>query len=427
LAGRYLVQLPLLAGLGIGALLILAFAILVRRRRAYGRALGSVALALVAAGAAGWLATLIMGALRAGTYWRAHPEIAFVAIYATALLGALAILTTLGRGLQTQRLRAAFWLLFLLIGAGLALVAPGAIIFFLIPPAVVLAGIAVGRRYPSAELIGGIAGLLLLYLSWGETLALAEELFSPGPLWVVAPVASVMMIAALVEAQPLLREAQRRPVLGFAAVLALLGWSAAAAAPAYSRDHEQRFTIEHVTQFPSGRSSWSVINDGASLPANVSKLGDWRLGKLPFSDRKRWLAAAPPAAGIRPPSIEVLEIVRNGDERVIRLRLKTNGSERILLVAPADSQLRTAGAAGFVRPIAAPDSAGKFTIACTGRSCDGMELAIDQGSAGPIVFTLVGSRNGLPPSAAPLVRSRPENARPQYAPDETIAIARVKV
>lgn len=427
IAGRLFLQLPLLAGLVIGTLLILGFGFVVWRRRAYGRALASVALALVVGGAAGWLSTLVMGMLQAGTYWRAHPEITFLAIYATALLGAVAVLSTLGARLQTEKLRAAYWLLFLLAGAGLAVAAPGAIIYFLIPPALVLLGIGVGRWYKPAEIIGALAGLLLLYLTWGETLALTQEIFSPGPLWIVAPVGSLVIIAALVEAQPVIREANRRALVGFATVLALLGWTTAAAAPAYSQDHQQRFTIEHVTEFPSGKSFWSVINDGRRLPAADERAWKWHGGKLSFSERMRAIAPAPPVPGTQAPSVVPLEVLQNGNERRIRLRLKANGAERILLVAPAEAHIRTAGVSGFVRPIGSEESGDKFTISCTGRSCDGAELMIDQASAKPIAFIVVGARNGLPPSAAPLVRSRPANARPQYVPDETLAVARVNL
>jgi len=215
--------------------------------------------------------------------------------------------------------------------------------------------------------------------------------------------------------------------LSFAGTLALAGWAAALATPAYSQNREQRFTIEHVTQFPSGRSSWSVLNDGASLPVAYSKIGEWKLGKLPFSERKRWFAPAPAALGIEPPALQLLETPRSGSERKIRLRLQANGSQRILLIAPEDADIRAAGAGNFMRSVPSTDSAHKFTLSCTGRSCDGLELTIDQAVTKPIVMTVIGSRNGLPPDAALLVHARPVFARPQYTPDETLAITHVRL
>jgi hypothetical protein len=427
--GRFLVQMPLAVGLGVFALLILAFGELVRRRRAYGLALAAPVAGILVGSAAGWLATVIMGALREGTYWRAHPELSFVAIYATVLFAALAVLRTLGSASSRRELRVGWWLIFLLAGALLALAAPGGIIYFLAPPIAVLAGIAVSRWWRPAEAIGGVVAVVLLYVTWGEMLALLEVLFSPGPLWVVAPVSAFLIIPALIEADGLFAKSRRAIVLGGSACIALVAWAVAAAAPAYSADRQQRFTIEHVTQFPSRRSFWSVLNDGAPLSTAYGGIGGWHSGKLPFSERSRWLAPAPVAPAIQAPSLQLLDSVTQGNERRMRLRLKANGAERISIIAPADAHIKAAGMTGFVRSLgdANSDSAGKFAIACTGRSCDGAELSIDLLSASPILFTLVGARNGLPASAAQLVAERPKFARPQYTPDETIAIAHVKL
>jgi hypothetical protein len=425
--GRFLVQMPLTVGLVIFALLILAFAEIVRRRKAYGLALATPVAGILVGGGAGWLASLIMGALRAGTYWRAHPELSFVAIYATVLFAGLAVLRTVGKAPSRRQLRAGWWLVFLLAGALLALIAPGGIIYFLAPPIAVVAGIAVSRWWRPVETIGGLVAIALLYLTWGEMLALLEELFSPGPLWVVAPVGAFLIMPALIEADRLFDATRRSVVLLGSGGIALVAWAVAAAAPAYSADRQQRFTIEHVTEFPSRRSFWSVLNDGAPLPNAYGGISGWHSGKLAFSERSRWLAPAPAAPAIAPPALEPVESVVDGKERRMRLRLKANGAERIFIIAPAEAHIRTAGMAGFVRSIAGADSAGKFTMACSGRSCDGAELSIDLLSSGPTVFTVVGARNGLPPAAAALVAGRPKFARPQYTPDETVAIAHVKL
>ena len=421
------VQMPLAVGLVCLLLLLVMFGALARARHAIVGGTAVVLGTLVAGGLAAWLAIMVMGVVRAGTYWRAHPEFAFGAIYSTIIFGAIAVLGLFVGKNRTAQLRAAYWFLFLLIGGSLALVAPGGIIYFLIPPAILLAGVLAARWYPPAETIGGLAAVLLLYLSWGELLSALEELFSPGPLWIVAPVAAIMITPALIEANGLFRRASRQLIMFGSASIAALAWIIAGSAPAYSKDRQQRFTIEHVTQFPSGKASWSIINDGADLPPAYRHLAKWRRGKLDFSERLRWFAPAPPNSSTRPPSIEMLENVHSGREREIRLKLKTNGAERILMVAQPEAHIRSAGVSGFTRPIASSDSSGKFTISCTGRSCDGLELAIDLDNPAPVVFTLVGSSNGLPAMAEPLIRARPVFARPQYVPDETLQIARVRL
>ena len=426
-AQRLFIQMPVAVGAVCLLLLFMGFAGLCWTRGSLLRGAATVIAMLVGGGASAWLAITLMGLLRAGTFWRANPEITFLAIYATIILAEAAILRTIGSPLETRKLRAFFWLLFLLIGGALALVAPGGMIYFLFPPGVALAGVAISRWYTPAEWIGGIAAVLLLFVTWGELLAALEELFSPGPLWIVAPVAAILIAPALIEAHGLFTRSSGRLLLLGSSAIALLGWVVAGTAPAYSQDHQQRFTIEHVSEFSSGKSSWSVLNDGRRLPPPMERMARWQGGKLDFSQRSRALAPAPPLRGLEPASIQPLEVVRNGDERSIRLRLRANGAERILLVAPAEAHIRAAGAAGFIRAIADEDSSAKYTISCAGRSCDGAELTIVLDQPKPVIFTVVGSTNGLPPSAAPLLRARPPFTRPQYVPDETLTVTHVSL
>jgi hypothetical protein len=62
-----------------------------------------------------------------------------------------------------------------------------------------------------------------------------------------------------------------------------------------------------------------------------------------------------------------------------------------------------------------------------GRACDGAMLDVLARGNAPVDFTIVGTRTGLPPPAAQLVRARPALARPQYAPDTTITLGRVRL
>ena len=178
--GRAFVAMPMAVGLALFLLLLGIFGFVGWRRGALIGATSLVLGAMISGGVVAWLATVLVAALRAGTYWRAHPEIAFVAIYATVVFGALAILRIAGSSFSTARLRAACWLAFLLIGGALAIAAPGAIIYFLIPPAIVLLGMAAARWYRPAETVGGLAALLLLYLTWGEMLAPARGIVHAG-------------------------------------------------------------------------------------------------------------------------------------------------------------------------------------------------------------------------------------------------------
>jgi hypothetical protein len=45
----------------------------------------------------------------------------------------------------------------------------------------------------------------------------------------------------------------------------------------------------------------------------------------------------------------------------------------------------------------------------------------------PLEATVVGTRSGLPPEGAALVRGRPATAQPQYVPDSTVAVGKVRL
>ncbi len=421
-AGRGLMVLPLGVGVALLALLILGLGVTAMRR---GQVLRGIAIALgtmVGSGALAWAALALIGAVRHGMFWRAQPHWVLLAAFAGAMLVGTLLLAALGRRAEVRQLRASYWLVVAVLGALIGLFAPGGIVFFLVPPLLALGGMAVARWWKPGEAICAGATILFLYLTWGGMLGLLQELLSNGPMWLFAPLGTMLILPMLIEARPLIERAGVRGAAGIAGALTLAGWIAAAAAPAYSADRQQRFAIQHVTDAASGKAWWSVVNDGAPVPDAYRSAGKWTRGKLPISLRQRWLTAAAPEPGTKAPDVQMLSSLVNGRERSLTLRLAANGWERVILIAPKDAQLRAAGAASFVRPIDQSE-AGQYAVDCFGRSCDGAELTLTFGKAGPVKLTIFGSRAGLPQSAAALIGARPRDARPQYARDKTIAFA----
>ena len=426
LAGRALISLPLILGIGLLAALLIAFGWLTWQRGAILRSGGVVFGTLVGSGVLSWLALAAIGAVRQGMFWRANPMWTTLATYTSVIFVAIGLLVIL-RADRTQ-LRVMFWLIFLVVGGAIGLAAPGGIIFFLIPPLIVLLGIVAKRWWPRTEQAGAIAAILFLYLTWGAMLALLEELLNGGPMWLFAPLGGLLIIPIAIEAAPLIASIPRRGATAIAGVLALAGWAAAAAAPAYSVDRQQKFVIEHVTDFAKRQSYWSILNDRAPLPAAYRKLGDWRWTKLSHSDRMRWLASAPQIAGLKPPTVEPIAepiAVEKGRPRTVHLILHPNGAASVALIGPEGADIRSAGVNGFVRPIDQSVKNEKYYVQCFGRSCDGLNLQINLGQSDPVQFVLVGSTPSLPASARPLLQARPRFARPQYTPDETVTLSRV--
>ena len=422
-AGRALISLPLLAGVVLLVVLLLAFAGKVRRRSGLVRGAALIVGTLVGSTAASWIALAAIGAIRHGMFWRAHPIWTHLAIYASVILVAAVLLATVSGRISIRQLRAVYWLFYLVVGALIGLVAPGGITFFLFPPLLALTGMLISRWWKLAEPIGSAAAILCLYLTWGAMLALLEELLNGGPMWLFAPLGGLVILPIMIEIKPLIDGAKLRSTAAIVAALAFIGWAAAATAPAYSADRQQRFVIQHVTDAASGKAKWSIINDSAPLPLGYRRNAEWYRGNLPFSDRPRWRSPAPADPAAKAPDVQVISEVRNASERTLTLRLAANGAERIELIAPQNAKIRSAGLPGNTRPIDQSED-GKYFVDCFGRACDGLTLQLVIGRIVPVEFLILGGKAQLSPSAAPLVAARPKFARPQYTRDESIAFTR---
>jgi hypothetical protein len=420
--GRTLVSMPLGPGILLIAALLVAFAVLALRAGGLAQGIGLTLGSLAGSAALSWVLLTVIGLLREGMFWRAHPIWTQLTTTASTIFVAVTLLATIGRKANLRQLRVSFWLVYVIAGVMIGLFAPGGIIFFLFPPLLALAGLIASRWWKGGERFGSLLAIVILYLTWGALLGLLEELLNQGPMWAFAPLSAFLILPIMIEAKPLIEAAGLRAAGAMAALVTFVALAGAATAPAYSEDRQQRFVIEHVTDAGARESWWSILNDGASVPLDAP----WRRGKLPISDRARWLAPAPANPAVRAPGIALVGRIASGGERTVSFRLIANGNERIELIAPEDAMIRSAGTHGFVRPID-PNEDGKYSINCFGRSCDGAILQLTIGQPKPVQILLVGSGAPLPPSAAPLIAARPKFARPQYNRDESIAFTRVNL
>lgn len=422
IGGSGLITLPISLGVILLVGLLLTFTILSLRRGGLLRSAVTILGAVLLSTILSWFVLAMIGAARHGMFWRAHPIWTHLAMYAATLLASTVLFATTGSAIDRTRLRPAFWLLFLGVGAAIGLIAPGGIIFFLFPPLFVLIGAVAARWWKPAEETGSLAAIIFLYVTWGAMLGLLEELLNGGPMWIFAPLAALLIIPVLVEAKPLIAAAGLRSAASTSGFAAIAFCAVAATVPAYSVDRQQRFVIQHVTDASADKSWWSVLNDGASMPYP----GQWKRGEMPFSDRPRWISAAPADPTAKPPAVQLLSQVAVGTERTFSVQLSSNGNEHVELIAPADARIRSAGVGEFIRPIDQNED-GKYFIDCFGRSCDGVTLQLTTGQLKPIPFLVLGSKTPLPPSAVPLISARPRFARPQYNRDENIVFARVNL
>ncbi|TFI59359.1 M20/M25/M40 family metallo-hydrolase [Sphingomonas parva] len=414
LLGRALLRLPQPLAVG-GVIVLFAGAALVawRRRRGLAGALALLAGALLAAVVATLLGQAAVWMVKPGAFWLAHPELTSAAIDASALAAALALFAW-RRPADRRALRAAFWLLFLAFGTLIALTMPGASIFFLAPPAVALLGMALAPRWPRAERVGALAAWILLLLSWAPLLHLAQVLLGLSAAWLFAPIAALLVLPVLIELTPRLGDVPASAGLTAAAALLAGGWAVAAAAPAYDAAAKQNFRIDYAWDPAARRGQWLVNHDGGPLPAAFA--GFRRNAEVPWAPGKRLGAPAPPVP-LAAPSAEMLErrSIRGG--RLVTLRLRGAGAESLLLRFAPDTPMLSARSGRSAARFGAGAKDEPFLLRCMGRACEGLVVTVQIASPRPVDADLVALRSGLPPAAAPLLRARPADATPHYAPD----------
>ena len=420
LAGRAFIHLPLVPAAAILALLLLGSIFLAGRDRVFGQPLGIAALMTIGGMAASGFAGFLLNLLRAGDFWRAYPAFAYLALYAVLILAMAMIYARFGCGIDRRRVRAASWLLVLLIGSALSLALPGATIFFLIAPAMALLGIAVGKRSPLLGNVFVLVAALVQLLMFAQLLALIEMLLIDGPLWAVTPLAALASLPLLIE----LDAAAMRPSV-IMLFLCSLGFSAAALSmPRASRDRPLGFSIDYFRDAQKKSADWAIATKQAPLPRDYP--GKWDTGTLPYNGRTRWIMPAP-LLETPLPSARIVGSEPAGAGRRLRLILSPGGANGISIRFPKDATVLALGLPGAVIPIPPKGEPDKALLRCTGRSCEGLEIELVLGDRKPVEAELFSSLFGLPPDARPLVAARPADAIPQYAPDQTITRALVRL
>ena len=419
-AGRALIHLPLIAAAIALGLLLLAAAILAWRKRALGRPLLIAAAMVVGGTAAAGVAGVAATNLRAGDFWRAHPLVTYLAIYSVLLAAMFAIWARWGSGLDKSRMRAAVWLLILVIGTAASIALPGATIFFLIAPAIALLGIAISSRSPRAANLLTLLATLVQFLMFAELLAAVEVLLIDGPLWAVAPLAALAALPALIETDP----EQPRPAL-LLLLLVAVGMSVAALAlPRASAERPAAFTIDYFRDADRNSANWAIANKQAPLPAGYP--GEWRRGKLPYNSRLRWIGSAPVLETFIPRA-RLLSNEAVGNGRRVRLSLLPGGADAIAIRFAERTSVLALGTPGSMERIPAHGEPEKALLRCSGRSCEGVVVEALLADRSPVNAELFSYRFALPLEGQKLIAARPAHSHEQYGTDQTITLKRIRL
>ena len=255
---------------------------------------------------------------------------------------------------------------------------------------------------------------------FAELLALIEMLLIDGPLAAGALVAALAALPAIVETEP---EGSRPAVLAVTCTAIPL-WLAALLMPRASTERPLQFSIDYFRDAAKQKANWAVATKQAPLPRNYP--GQWNKKVLPYNGRTRWVADAP-LLDTPVPTAKVMSAQPSGAGRKVLLSLSSGGANTIAIRFPKNAKLLALGLAGspvVLPPKGEPD---KPILRCTGRACEGLQIEAVLGDNRPIDAELFSTKFGLPPQGQPLTAARPKNAIPQYAPDSTITMSRIRL
>lgn len=314
-------------------------------------------------------------------------------------------------------MRAAAWLLILIVGAALSVALPGATIFFLLAPAVALAGITVSRRSPGAGTMLLSLAALIQFVMFAELLALIEMLLIDGPLWAVAPLAALASLPVLVE----IGHARFRPALALLVVSAIGLWTAALSLPRSSAERPASFSIDYFRDADHRSANWGIASKQAPLPRAFA--GQWRKDVLPYNGRTRWVSTAP-VIDTPVPDARLISNEPAGTGRRIRIALSPGAGNAVTIRFAKTAKLIALGLPAAPERLPAKGQPEKATLRCSGRSCDGFVIEALLADRAPIEAELFSYRFSLPVEGRQLEAARPAHSIPQYSPDETVTLKR---
>jgi hypothetical protein len=420
-AGLLLISLPLTVAVGLLAAMSIAWFVAGWKSGALKRPLVLAATAWVVGLLAAATLSLLFGLARPGAFWRAHPIAPYLAVYA-AICAAQSFVLMRQSDRSRPALRTAAWVLTVVLGAVTTAILPGASIFFLIAPGIALLGVAIRARAPKAGLGLIWAAAVVQLLMIVQLLAMLELLLVDGPLWAVAPLASLAVLPFFVEIAPGID----RRAFFVPAAMTLIACVAALLVPRTSSERPGRLSIEYLRDDVAGRSDWAVSNGLAPLPDGWSAFGDWQKVTLRNSMAKRWLAPAP-KVDTQQATLAVRSSTAIGAIRKLVVAIDPHGQDTVGIRFAKGVPITAMGLAGKPRSIPASAGKGPTFLRCAGRSCARMLFEIHIKSKGPVIADLIGSLYALPHEGAALRDARPMSHIPQYQPDGSTRIVPVRL
>jgi hypothetical protein len=147
---------------------------------------------------------------------------------------------------------------------------------------------------------------------------------------------------------------------------------------------------------------------------------------LAYNGRTRWISPAP-LLDTPAPSAFVIANDPYGVGRRVQIQLSPGAADAISIRFPEKTKLLAIGLPQCPVPVPAKGEPDKALLRCAGRSCNGLVIEAVLGDRAPVTAELFATRYALPPQGAALEAARPVNAIPQYSPDQTITMTRIRL
>jgi hypothetical protein len=363
----------------------------------------------------------------------AYPAATRAWCVALGLLGLITASAVIARKCKATQLEDAGFLVFALLGALIAIRAPGISILFAAPMLFHAVGAASSVAWPPARAVGAaLAGLVTLAL-WAPILYLTELALGYELPFVFALLFALATLPWLGNVARLHRGASWRFSVGALGLTAVAGVIATGILPASSVARPQYVNLLHVSNTVTSEQRILAGAAARALPKELAHAYQFAPEVIfPGDARRYWATPAPSnTQPLQGPVLEGISLEGNGDQRTLHARIRMNGAYRLVLRIPKAAkpgQLTMGGAiTNFADVGAGMEPTDFFRVGCDGRTCDGAEIAVTlPGEAGAGDWYIVGYYPGLiDPAVAAAIAHRPATATPIQNGDGAMTVSKV--
>lgn len=385
-----------------------------------------VATALLAVG----LSMLIQGATPG--LWVHGPQAEIAAFWLLGLAVVAALSAAVSRRAGSEGLWAGVWIAWSVLGAALAIVAPGISYLFLAPALIAgIVGLVFRAGRVAACLIpAGVAALLWMPI----LLPLYDGLGKPA--LVVIGVLAAAMFTTLAPLVPGSGSLGRRLLPAAAFLLALVCAGVAFATAPYSEETPQAVSIQHYQEAGSTEARW-LVRGNRPLPSalkQAAKLGEAPETAYPWGrPNHRAFQAPAPRLEVPAPQVSVLEDSVAGGKRRLRLLLTSNRqAPNAGIFLPPEAGLESARVEGQEVPLRGSRGTGGnregwTELAMATMRPEGVEMEVVLGAVQPLEWYVYDRSPGLPPAGEPLLQARPPAAVTFGSGDTTLVARKMRI